>query len=147
MTITLNRLNSLHLHPHHLFLFPLHQKRCQLALHLPLLLNLNLTMKESTKKSLLSIGPFFNLSLIEHKSYLHPPELSMSPFIVNLHLPSLNAFSVIILATIKRIAHSMSVPIVINRLLDTPFPLALLPNVTFVVNGDIPLDSALFKCA
>ena len=83
---------------------------------------------------------------MEHESSLPPLESSMSPFIINQHLPSLNAFGVITAVTIERIVHSMSVPIVVNLLQDTPLPLALLPNATFVVDGDIPLISAQSKC-
>ena len=103
-------------------------------------------MEELTKKSLLSIGPFFSLSPTEHESYLPPPKLFMSPSIADPHPPSPNAFGVVVLATIEKIAHFMSVLIVINWLLDTPFQLALLPNVTFAVDGDIPLDSVPSEC-
>ena len=48
---------------------------------------------------------------------------------------------------IERIAYFMSVPTVIYWLPDTPFPLVSLPNATFVVDGDILLNSVPSKCA
>ena len=48
---------------------------------------------------------------------------------------------------IKRIAHSTSVPTVVNRPLDIPPLLVSLPNATFAVDGDTPLVSVLSESA
>ena len=99
-------------------------------------------MEELTKRSSLSTSPFFSLFPMEPESSPPPLELFMSPPIVNWHLPSPNAFCIMISVTIERIVHSTFVPIVINLLQDTPSPLASLPNATFAIDGDILLVSA-----
>ena len=99
------------------------------------------------RKSSLSIGPFSSLSLMEHK--LSPPPLESSTCLsaADPHLPSPNAFSVMISVIIEKIAHSTSVPIVVNQPPDTPPLLVSLPNATFAVDGATPLASVQSKSA
>ena len=60
---------------------------------------------------------------------------------VDPHLLSLSAFGVMISVIIERIAHSTFAPIVVNLPPDTPPLLVSLPNVTFAVDGAMPLAS------
>ena len=98
-------------------------------------------MEESMRKSSLSINPFLFLLTMEHRLSPPPLELSTSLSAVDPHPPLLSAFGVMISAIIEKIAHSTSAPIAVNLPPDIPPLLVSLPNVTFAVDGVMPLAS------
>ena len=104
-------------------------------------------MEESTKRLQLSTRPFSSPSQMEHRSSPPPLRLSTSLSVADPHPPSPSVFGLMISVIIKRIAHSTSAPIVVNRLPDTPLHLVLLPNATVAVDGDIPLAFVLSELA
>ena len=93
------------------------------------------------RKSLLSIDPFSSLSPMERRLSPPPLKLSTSLSAADQHPPSPSAFSVTISVIIEKIAHFISVPIVVNQPPDIPPLLVSLPNATFVVDGAMLLAS------
>ena len=65
----------------------------------------------------------------------------MSPLLIALPLLSLNAFGALAQVTIARTAPSTSAPIATSPLPDTLRLLVCPPNVTYVADGDIAIDS------